>query len=48
MRSSGKGLRQSFILWTDLHFREVTGNMVDGPNGGRNHKLEDQLEDYCK
>lgn len=48
MGSSWKGLRQSFILWTDFYFRKVTGNMVSGLDGGRNHKIEDQLGDYCK
>lgn len=48
MGSSWKSLRQSFLLWTDFYFRKVTGNMVSGLDAGGNHKIEDQLGDYCK
>lgn len=46
--SSWKWLRQSFIVWTDFHFRTVTGNMLDGPDGGRNRKLKDELGNGCR
>lgn len=48
MGSLQKGLRQSFMAWTDCHFRKVIDNMVDGLAGGRNHKMEDQLENYWR